>query len=177
MQPLPEEQQQTFTSEISPEKLNYLCAFLAHSSLSLSHSLLVALSGQCLININRMVAGPRVPNPLVPFVLMSRYSCHYYKEVCNSFLHFPSCNLCHFCFGALPSDPNTCCACLPPPPTLSVQSISLFRYDNLWPNGGGGRGRRRKRQRETSTQSGTQRSEQSSTLSMQLLLSLSLLKI
>lgn len=137
MQPLPEEQQQTFTGEISPEKLNYLCAFLAHSSLSLSHSLLVALSGQCLININRMVAGPRVPHPLVPFVLMRRYSCHYYKKVCNSFLHFPSCNLCHFCFGALPSDPNTCCACLPPPPHYLYRVFHCFGMIIYGPMGAG----------------------------------------
>lgn len=55
------------------------------------------------------------------------------------------------------------------PATLSIQRISLFRYDNLWPKGAGAEG---EKDNAKQAENGTQRSEQSSTLSMQLLLSL-----
>lgn len=132
--------------------------------LSPSFSLYLWHSRQCLINIKSMVAGPGVSHPLVLFILMSRYSCHCFttKRYATVLPHLPCCNLCHFCFGAR-------CQLTQIPATLSIQRISLFRYDNLWPKGGW---EEKTTRNKLKAENGTQRSEQSSTLSMQLLLSL-----
>lgn len=75
----------------------------------------------CLINIKRTVAGAGVRNPLVLFILMSRYSCRMQMRSMQQFSHFPSCNLCHFCFGHYKqSDPNTC------PTTYLPQLFRVF---------------------------------------------------